>query len=63
MFSSFNFSKLNKAERRAIRHCTSIDEQLQRKLKTKKKRKKEKEKKETRRRRRVAERGMRKKKF
>ena len=59
MFSSFNFSKLNKAERRAIRHCTSIDEQLQRKLK----RKKEKEKKESRRRRRVAERGMRKKKF
>ena len=65
MFSSFNFSKLNKAERRAIRHCTSIDEQLQRKLKRKKKkkRKKEKEKKESRRRRRVAERGMRKKKF
>ena len=64
MFSSFNFSKLNKAERRAIRHCTSIDEQLQRKLKgKKKKRKKEKEKKESRRRRRVAERGLRKKKF
>ena len=45
MFSSFNFSKLNKAERRAIRHCTSIDEQLQRKLKRKKKKKKRKRKK------------------
>ena len=45
MFSSFNFSKLNKAERRAIRHCTSIDEQLQRKLKRKKKENKKKKKK------------------
>ena len=45
MFSSFNFSKLNKAERRAIRHCTSIDEQLQRKLKRKKKKKKKRKRK------------------
>ena len=44
MFSSFNFSKLNKAERRAIRHCTSIDEQLQRKLKRKKKKKRKRKK-------------------
>lgn len=51
MFSSFNFSKLYKDERRAIKHCTSIDEQLQRKLKNKKKS-----------RRRVAKRGMRKRK-